>query len=272
MKHPFFISERPLVFAHRGGAALAPENTLVAFDNGLALGADGLELDVHLSRDRIVMVHHDHTLDRTTNLHGPISQFPASELAGADAGWNFQVGDTYPFRGRGIGVPTLAEVLGRYPDVRVIVELKTGEEELAKAVVAVIRAANAINRVCVGSFDVRGLRYVRTLEPALATSGARREVLWSLLSTWCRCSLHPASYCGFQVPERSGRTRVVSRAWINAAHRAGLGVHVWTVDHPEDAVRLLEYGADALITDRPDLIVPVCRQFGRRLAASDTIR
>ena len=71
MLHPFFSSPSPLVFAHRGGSALAPENTLAAFDNGLALGADGLELDLRLSRDGIVVVHHDGMLERTTNLQGP---------------------------------------------------------------------------------------------------------------------------------------------------------------------------------------------------------
>ena len=271
MKHPFFISDRPLVFAHRGGAALAPENTMVAFDNGLALRADGLELDVHLSRDGVVMVHHDHTLDRTTNQHGLIGQHTAAELARADAGWHFRARDEYPFRGRGIGVPTLAEVLARYPDMRIIIELKTGRAELARAVVAVIRAADAVNRVCVGSFDGRGLRIVRSLEPAIATSGARREVLWSLLRAWCRCSLTGVSYCGYQVPERSGLARVVSRAWVNAAHHAGLGVHVWTVDRPEDALRLVEFGVDALITDRPDVIVPVCQRIAME-AARETAR
>jgi len=262
MKHPFFISERPLVFAHRGGGALAPENTLAAFDNGLALGADGLELDVHLSRDGAVMVHHDRLLDRTTNLHGPIGQRTAAELAQADAGWHFRRGDQYPFRGRGIGVPTLTEVLARYRGIRIIVELKTGSAELARAVVAAIRAADAVERVCVGSFDGRGLRLVRALEPAIATSAARIEVVWALIKVWCRRPLthHPVD--GFQVPERSGHTRVVSLALVNAAHRAGLGVQVWTVDRPEDALRLLEYGVDALITDRPDVIVPICRRAG----------
>src|SRR5436853_3615034 len=91
MRHPFFKSARPLVFAHRGGGRLAPENTIAAFDNGLALGADGLELDVHLSRDGVVIVHHDHTLERTTNLHGPLCSFTADELARADAGYHFRL-------------------------------------------------------------------------------------------------------------------------------------------------------------------------------------
>lgn len=259
MKHPFFISNRPLVFAHRGGAALAPENTLAAFDNGLALGADGLELDVHLSRDGVVMVHHDDLLDRTTNLRGPIDQRAAAELARADAGCNFRRENKYSFRGRSIGVPTLAEVLARYRDVRTIIELKTASAELARAVVAAVRGTDAVERVCVGSFDVRGLRMVRALEPAIATSAARVEVMWALLKVWCGRALATAPYAGFQMPERSGRTRVASPAFVKAAHRGGFGVHVWTVDRPDDARRLIEHGVDALITDRPDIVVPVCR-------------
>ena len=262
MSHPFFTSDRPLVFAHRGGAALAPENTLAAFDNGIALGADGLELDVHLSRDGVVMVHHDPELNRTTNLDGPINQRTADELAQADAGWWFSRGDEYPFRGRSGGVPTLAEVLTRYPGCRIIIELKTSSAELARAVVAAVLAADAVERVCVGSFDVRGLRVVRALEPAIVTSAARVEVIWTLMKVWCRQPLTVASYGGYQVPERSGRLQVVSRAFVTSAHRAGLGVQAWTVDRPEDALRLLNIGVDALITDRPETIVPICRQFG----------
>src|SRR3954464_8804639 len=93
LRHPFFDRRRPQVFAHRGGSALAPENTLAAFDNGLARGADGLELDVHLSRDGVVVVHHDRTLDRTTDLHGPLVHYSAQELSRADAGCHFRSDD-----------------------------------------------------------------------------------------------------------------------------------------------------------------------------------
>src|SRR6059058_4817852 len=103
MRHRFFAASRPLVFAHRGGSALAPENTLAAFDNGVALGVDGLELDVHLSRDGIVVVHHDRMLDRTTGLRGPIGERDADELARAH-------------------VPSLADVLARYRTRRIIIE------------------------------------------------------------------------------------------------------------------------------------------------------
>src|SRR3954471_868942 len=99
MPHRFFASRGPLIFAHRGGSALAPENTIAAFDNGLALGADGVELDVHLSRDGVVVVHHDRRLDRTTALRGPIADRTANELSRA-------------------GVPALADVLTRHREPR----------------------------------------------------------------------------------------------------------------------------------------------------------
>src|SRR5512138_1136096 len=113
--HPFFLSARPAVFAHRGGSALAPENTMAAFERGLALGADGIELDVHLSRDGVVVVHHDASVDRTTNCAGSVADLTADELARLDAGYRFQnVSGEYPFRGRGVGVPRLSDVLSRF--------------------------------------------------------------------------------------------------------------------------------------------------------------
>jgi glycerophosphoryl diester phosphodiesterase len=240
MVHPFFAAERPLVFAHRGGSALAPENTMAAFDRGASLGADGLELDVHLSRDGIVVVHHDRTLDRTTALRGPVAARTADELVRA-------------------GVPALADVLRRHRDVRVIVELKANDPALARAVVDVVRRADAIERVCAGSFGTRVLREARRLEPALATSASREEVRWALYRSWVRWPVSRVGYAGYQVPERSGATRVVSRRFVEYAHEAGLGVQVWTVDSEADARRLIGWGVDALITDRPDLIVPLCR-------------
>jgi glycerophosphoryl diester phosphodiesterase len=255
----FFSANRPLVFAHRGGAALAPENTLAAFDKGVALGADGIELDVRLSRDGVVVVHHDAALDRTTNLRGPIADRSAHDLSCADAGYGFRHGKEHPFRGRGIGVPTLADVLKRYRDARIIIELKLNRIDLARATIETVRAANATEQVCLGSFGWRVLRAARAIEPRVATSAARQEVRWALYRSWCGWAVGAVAYRGFQVPEWSGKTRVVSPRFVKAAHRAALPVHVWTVNDEDDARRLLGWGVDALITDRPDLIVPLVR-------------
>jgi len=281
------------VFAHRGGSALAPENTIAAFDCGLAAGAQGLELDVRLSADGVVVVHHDRTLERTTNLTGPIANRTAGELARADAGYFFrrvqedapstrdaglitrswgppsggpirkpdptgsvEPAAEFPFRGCGITIPTLAAVLARYRAVPIVVELKVNDCDLARAVVDDVRRADAIDRVCLGSFGLRVLREARRIEPGLTTSAAREEVRWALYRSWCRWPVTRAGYKGYQVPEWSGRTRVVSRRFVEDAHAAGFGVQVWTVDSEPDAARLLAWGVDALITDRPDIIVP----------------
>jgi glycerophosphoryl diester phosphodiesterase len=228
------------VFAHRGGAALSPENTMAAFDRAVSLGVDGLELDVRLSADGVVVVHHDRTLDRTTSLRGPLAARTASELARA-------------------GVPTLGAVLERHRDLRVIVEMKINSGGFAARVLDTVRSAGALDRVCLGSFGRRVLRAVRAMERAVATSAAREEVRWALYRSWCRWPASGARYGGYQVPECAGRTRVVSPQFVRDAHRYGLAVQVWTVDTPEDARRLLGWGVDALISDRPDLIVPLVR-------------
>src|SRR5262249_22710315 len=155
------------------------------------------------------------------------------------------------------GVPALAAVLVRYRDTRIIIELKVNDAALAGAVVADVRRAGADDRVCLGSFGLRVLREVRRIAPAIATSAAREEVRWALYRSWCRWPRRRAAYQGYQVPEWSGGTRVVSARFVADAHAAGLGVQVWTVDTEADARRLLALGVDALITDRPDLMVPL---------------
>ncbi len=226
------------MFAHRGGGKIGPENTIAAFDRGLERGADGLELDVHLSRDGIVVVHHDAMLDRTTRAKGPLKDRAAAELAEFD-------------------VPPLRAVLARYPKVGIIIELKERGPELAEAVVDEVRRAGAGDRVCLGSFSVSAMRAARAAAPAIATSGARFEVRIALYRSWCGLSPGRVPYQAFQVPEISGSTRVVSPRFVQLAHKAGIAVHVWTVDEPQDIRRLLDWGVDGIISDRPDVAAAV---------------
>jgi glycerophosphoryl diester phosphodiesterase len=242
--HPAIRSSRPLVFAHRGGGKIGPENTIAAFDRGLSAGADGLELDVHLSRDGIVVVHHDATLDRTTRATGRLANRTAGELAQLD-------------------VPTLREVLARYTDTRIIIELKEAGPALARAVVDEVRRARAAQRVCLGSFSRSALRAARAIAPDIATSGARFEVRMALYRSWCGISPGRVPYQAFQVPETSGSTRVVSPRFVEIAHKAGIAVQVWTVDEPEDIRRLLGWGVDGIISDRPDVAAEIVKDWGR---------
>jgi glycerophosphoryl diester phosphodiesterase len=264
----FFDRPGPLVFAHRGGCALGPENTLAAFDRGLAAGADGLELDVHLSADGVVVVHHDDTLDRTTSATGPIAARTAAELMRVDAACRFAwpdaeapaTGDAPGARlpGRALtGISTLRDVLGRYPDVPIVVEMKVDSVAMGLAVASDVRAAGAVDRVCAAGYGQRSLNAVRTALPHLATSASRGEVQLAFYRSCLRWPVRRAAYGGYQVPEYAGRLRIVSPGFVRHAHAAGLRVQVWIVDERADMERLLEWGVDALITNRPDLAVQV---------------
>ncbi|MGH9253826.1 MAG: glycerophosphodiester phosphodiesterase [Vicinamibacterales bacterium] len=253
----FFDHPGPLVFAHRGGCALGPENTLAAFDLGLAAGADGLEMDVHLSADGVPVVHHDAMLDRTTSASGPIAARTADELSRVDAACRFADGDGFPFRHRGIGVPTLTEVLQRYPDVRIIVEMKVDSAEMGEAVAHDVRRAGAAERVCAAGYGARSAAAVRAALPEVASSACHAEVRLAVYRTWARWPLRHPRYGGYQVPEFNGRTRIVSPRFIRDAHQGGLKVQVWTVDAEPDMRRLLAWGIDGLISNRPDLAARV---------------
>ena len=261
MTTAFYSARRPQVFAHRGGCALGPENTIAAFDRGMAAGADGLELDVHLSADGVVVVHHDETLERTTDGAGPLARLTAAELARVDAGCKYRGGDGAGFGGQAIGIPTLGAVLARYPDTPIIVEMKVDSAAMGAAVAAEVRRAGAVDRVCAAGFGGRAVRAARAALPEMASSACSAEVRVALYRSWVRWPVRRAAYGGYQVPETAGSHRVVSPTFVKDAHSAGLKVQVWTVDDERDMQRLLTWGVDALISNRPDVAVRVRDQF-----------
>jgi glycerophosphoryl diester phosphodiesterase len=254
----FFQRGRRRVFAHRGGAALAPENTLAAFEFGLRVGADGLELDVHLSADGVPVVVHDPTLDRTTNAAGPVAARSAAELARVDAGWHFagRRGD-FPFRGQGLGVPTLRDVLLRHRGVPIIIEMKLDSDEMGQRVADDVRAAGADAAVCAAGYGRASAAAVRRALPHVATSACHAEVRLAVYRSWGGWPVKRPRFGGYQVPEHAGRIRIVSPRFIRHAHTAGLEVQVWTVDTEDEMARMFSWGADALISNRPDLAVRV---------------
>lgn len=257
-KRPYLRHERPLFFAHRGGSLLAPENTLVAFERGLSYGADALELDVHLTRDGEMVVFHDSTLDRTTDGSGPIATRTLEELRRLDAGYRFTPdnGQTYPFRGQGVTIPTLAEVFARFPEMRINIEIKDSTLAREQRLWELIQQHQTFDRVLVGGFADASLRRFRALSGGrVATSAGANEVRNFLAaalshSTWL---LRPA-YDALQVPDTYGRIRVVSRTSVEAAHHLGLEVHVWTIDDRATMEQLLHLGVDGLMSDRPDIL------------------
>jgi glycerophosphoryl diester phosphodiesterase len=264
---PYLASDHPLFFAHRGGSALVPENTLVAFEHGLSYGADALETDVHVTRDGEIVVIHDATVDRTTDGTGPVAGFTLDELRALDAGFRFTPdgGHTYPFRGMGVTIPTLREVLERFPATRINIELKFSMQESEDRLWRIIQEHGAEDRVLVASFSLAPLARFRALTGGrVATSAATPEMRSFLLAAYSRRArrLRPA-YDALQVPETWRRIPIVTPVTVAAAHELGLPVHVWTVDDRPDMERLLAMGADGLMSDRPDILAEALAEHAR---------
>ncbi|MDP8958655.1 MAG: glycerophosphodiester phosphodiesterase [Actinomycetota bacterium] len=253
MNHrPFFAHQPPIMTGHRGGAGLWPENTLPSFRGAVQLGCRYLETDLHATRDGVLVCLHDDSLDRTTNGRGLVWEQEWAAVEALDAGYWFAPEDGYPWRGRGAGVPRLEEVLGELPGVFMTLELKQdGIEEL---LVGAVDELDAWDRVLVGSFHDERLRRVRRLSGGrVATSAGQREVFYVWAASRMGVAL-PSASDALQVPVRRGRIRLVDGRLVDAAHRSGKQVHVWTVNAPAEMHQLLDLGVDGLITDRPDIL------------------
>lgn len=258
-----YLAGAPVLVAHRGGAKLAPENTLEAFEQGVAeWGADMLEMDVRLTRDGQVVVIHDATLDRTTSGSGPVVEHTLDDIRALDAGYHFQdLTGRHTHRGRGVTVPTLGEVLEALPDVWINVEVK--EARVAAPAVGVVDQHAAYDRVLIAAEMEAWRRGARGYPGPWGAS--RRQILRFLIA-------HRLPAGGpytpradiFQVPELHEGRRIVTRRFVREAHRRNIPVHVWTVDDPDDMRRLLSWGVDGIQTDRPDLLAEVLTDLAGR--------
>lgn len=252
--------DRVVAIAHRGGSRLRPENTLAAFDHAITLGVDGLECDVHLSSDGDVVVIHDETLDRTTSGTGAVAARTAAELARVDAGFRFGEADGFPWRGRNIGVPRLAELLTRHADVPVIVEIKGSDPEVGRRALAVIRECRAERRVILAGFSQIVLDEIRRLAPEIPTSASRLEAQSAFTRAKLWLPVKPTPARVFQVPFRYNGREVFGRRFVQAARRGGTPVQAWVVDDPDDMTRLVAMGVTGLISDRPDIAVRIATE------------
>jgi glycerophosphoryl diester phosphodiesterase len=260
----FAGTQGTLVIAHRGGAALRPENTLEAFEHALALGADVLEMDVRATADGAIVVIHDATLERTTDGRGPVSSFTLAELRKLDAGyrWTADGGRTYPFRGKDVRVPTLAEVFERFPQARMNIEVKPAEPAFAGSLCDSIRRAGMTQRVLVASMSEQALVAFRDACPDVATSMGPGEARWFLFAHLARLTAATSPRAAaLQIPYRLGERVLPSAALVAAARGRKLRLHAWTVNDEERLRQLIAMGVDGIITDRPDLLL---RLLGRR--------
>lgn len=244
----------PLILAHRGASAYAPENTIAAFRLAHELGADGVELDVQLTRDGIPVVIHDDTVDRTTDGTGRVGDLAVGEIARLDAGaWK-----TEDYRGE--PVPTLAQVFdaladwlnpaGRVRPCLINVELKTERlttDGLEREVLNVISRYGVQNRILLSSFSPLALHRAKEINPRLPRGLLYdRSMPLHLRRAWLRFWADPQALH----PEHS----MIDARYMQWAKRKRLKVNTWTVDDPDQARRLAALGADALITNKPDVI------------------
>jgi glycerophosphoryl diester phosphodiesterase len=255
--HPFFSSlqNRPLVIAHRGGAALWPENTLVAFKAAAEMGVDILEMDIHSTSDGILVVIHDDQVDRTTDGSGEVSSLTIEKIKALDAGYNWtsDEGLSYPFRAQGVEIPTLEEVFIELPDRHMNIEIKQAEAAIVLPFCELIRKYNRQERVLVASFDPRTLLDFRQACPEVASSATSDEIrLLYILSQAGLGAIYRPPTQALQVPEYSGDTYVLHPRLVTAAQAKNLQVHAWTINDVPDMRRMLEAGLDGLITNYPD--------------------
>jgi len=246
------LNARPVI-AHRGNAAHAPENTLESLRQGLALGAHAVEFDVRLTRDGHAVLHHDATVDRTSDGTGAVRALTLAELRGLDFGHRFtrDGGATFPWRGKGVRIVTLDDVLDAFPFDPFILEVKTAEA--AAETLRVLQAHHARDRCIVGGFDLAAIVPFR--RAGFATGAARREVAALLLRAGLPGGPRQVGYQALIVtPNFRGLPLPVCR-FARMVRPLGVPTHIWTVDDPPTALRLWAGGVQGIISNDPGAVL-----------------
>ena len=270
--------ETPRIFAHRGSAVLAPENTRPAFDLALQHDASVLETDVRTSKDGVPVIHHDAKLDRTTDGQGFVSNYTLQELKQLDAGYHFRSLSGDSFRGKGITILTLEEMLELYRDTEINVEIKHPKPEFAKTVATVIQNSGRADSVTVASFHSGVTEAFRIAAPNINTAATREEIRQQFYRQFSPGNLfkrffdknqqteskstNPRSaYSTLQIPTQFKFVGIAFELtdadFIDYLHQQGLTVTYWTINNVEEMVLLANRGADGIVTDRPDLAAKV---------------
>jgi glycerophosphoryl diester phosphodiesterase len=254
----FLSPARPRAIAHRGSAGTHPENTMVAFQAAADAGARYFELDVHMTRDGEIVVCHDENLERACGRAGRICELTCAELARADAGATFSPdGRSFPYRGWGIAIPRLADVLAAFPAIRFVIEIKQTAPSLARPLLEVIRRAGMERMVLIASEHHQPIGEVRELAPQIATNFPSREVAGFLQALAAQDEHYAPPGHALQIPVEYESWRLVTPESIAFAHRLGVEVHVWTVNEEPEIRELLAMGVDGIISDYPARLLGV---------------
>ncbi|MGA7833801.1 MAG: glycerophosphodiester phosphodiesterase [Acidimicrobiales bacterium] len=273
-----WLERRVISFAHQGGSFEGPSSTLGAIAHALGVGASAIELDVHATKDRHLVVCHDASVDRTTNGRGNIAGLTLSELADMDNAYWWIEGETvtrdrapmeYLLRGRApadraYAIATLDEVVASFPGVLLNLDIKGTSpfvEPYEGLLASELRRLEITNSVIVASFHDEAIHRFRELAPGVATSGATNETAVFYFSHLDGAPVAPP-VAALQVPSRYGEVEVVTESFVGAAHDAGVAVHVWTINERDEMARLLELGVDGLVSDRPTVLAELLNERG----------
>jgi glycerophosphoryl diester phosphodiesterase len=251
--HPLLdLSLRPIV-GHRGNCAHAPENTLESFRQAISLGVDALEFDVRLTRDGEVVVIHDPTVERTTSGRGAIAALTLAELRELDAGAKFTKdgGQSFPYRGRGIGISTLTELLEETKDFPLLIELKVAE--VGAPARRVIERLGAEPR-CIVASSIRAA-VVPFEGSAIAIGSSPSHIAPMLIPALLGRRYRTLPFRSMSLPEVWNGIPVPLGALARAARPAGVTLHVWTINSPADAKRLWSEGVHGIISDDPRVML-----------------
>jgi len=253
----FFRLPAPRVIAHRGASGDYPENTLVAFHAAAAAGASYFELDIHMTRDGAIVVSHDPHLMRTCGLDAAVSDLTLAELKRADAGWGFSfeaaaAGESaFPFRGRGVEIPALAEVFAAFPELGYVIEVKQSSPSLVAPLLELVERVGMRRQVLIASEDEAPIREMRALAPDLPTGFPYSEIVSFMASLPSGAEPYEPRGHALQIPPEYESWRLVTAESVEAAHRMGVEVHVWTINDAAEMRAMLALGVDGIITDYP---------------------
>jgi len=252
------MSSNPLVIGHRGAAVLFPENTMASFEAALhQISADMIEFDVQESKDKVPVVIHDDTLERTTNGLGRVSDHSLSELKKLDAGFRFNPSgyQTFPFRGKGLEIPTLEEVLRKFPDRGLAIEIKSRSKDLIRPILDLAARYGQTEKIVVGSLQDDVFLELEKIAPPFRLFTSKKKVIRLLAEYYIRRKRpkkEPSLVAS--MPVRSRYFDLKKKSWIDWLKSKNVAVYYWTVNDPALMEELVRRGADGLMSDDPGLL------------------
>ncbi|MCB0738285.1 MAG: glycerophosphodiester phosphodiesterase [Bacteroidetes bacterium] len=270
-ENPFIIAEggKPWIIAHGGSKALWPENTMMAFDGSAALGVDALEMDVCLTKDSILVTHHDETIDRMSDGEGKVADYTYKELLQYNFGDGFtDLDGNQPYLNAPVRITRLDSVMAKYGHFPFVIEIKDeGKigERAADVLERLIEQYDMVNRTIIASFHDEIIEYyLKISEEQHYVSTPKKATTKLVLTSRSRTGLlHWPKAVATQVPMESSGIGIDKKRVVKSVHKHNMAIHYWTINDKDDMKDLIEIGADGLITDRPDIMIEVLEELGK---------